>query len=99
MARSIQLYEVESREFCDNHQDFQAQLGNIMVQTDTNFTALQWEQVETKENVAALNNTMGGRVDSLRTETSRPLDTLDARLANVEVHGLTTKPYLVRAWV
>jgi hypothetical protein len=66
-------------------------MENFMAQTESNFATLR---ASTREDMATLNNTLGDQIDSLRTNTSGCLDTLDARLIKMEEHGLTTNQTL-----
>ena len=76
--------------FLDHYETDRARLDTFIVQTDTNLTALQRGQAKTRENVAALNNNLGDHINSSRNDTSGGLDTFDARLTNMEEHGLAT---------
>ena len=62
-----------------------ARMEDFMAQTDANFTVLR---AATREDVAALSNTLGDRIDSLRNNTSGRPNTLDSYLTNMEEHDL-----------
>lgn len=60
-------------------------MEDFMAQTDVNFTVLR---AATREDVAALSNTLGDRIDSLRNNKSGRPNTLDSYLTNMEEHDL-----------
>ena len=62
-------------------------MDEFITQTSTNFAGLR---ASTREDIATVNNTVGDRIGS----TNGRLDTLGARLTNMEEHGLSTNKTL-----
>ena len=76
--------------FTARYDDDRTPMDNFITATDANFSNSPREQAKSKEDMATFNNNLGDNINTPQTETSGRLTTLDARLRNMEEHGLNT---------
>ena len=76
--------------FTARYDDDRTRMDNFITATDANFSTIRREQAESKEDMATFNNTFRDNIAALLADTSGRLITLDARLTNMEEHGLST---------